>query len=182
MELVNSIIGFITKLVKWWFIVMPWEQAIRVRKGNKVSVLKEGMYLKIPFIDTVYIQTTRLRMVDIPMQTISSKDGTCITIKSYISYAIDDIYKLYKTLYHPESTLAATVMGIISKHIRETKINDIMPQAIEELINNDISSNDYGIRDVNVKITSFAVVKTFRLIQDSSTSYQSDLKMNELIN
>lgn len=75
MEVINSIAAFISKLFQWWFTVMPWEQALRIRKGSKVTLLGAGLYFKIPFIDAVYVQTTRMRMIDTPMQTMSTKDG-----------------------------------------------------------------------------------------------------------
>jgi regulator of protease activity HflC (stomatin/prohibitin superfamily) len=180
MEVINSLFAFLSKLVKWWFVVMPWEQAIRVRHGNKVAVLKEGMYFKIPFIDSVYIQSIRLRTVDIPIQTISSKDGITVTVKAYIAYSIADIFLLYKTLYHPQATLSSVVNSSISGYIRENEILNISPNTIESIINTSINGAQYGLQDVSVKITTFAVVKTFRLIQDSSTSYHEDLKMEEI--
>lgn len=181
MEIVNSIIGFITKLVQWWFIVNPWEQAIRVRKGKNVKVLDAGVYLKIPFIDHVYIQTTRMRMTETAMQTITAADGTTITIKLSIGYVIGDILMLYKTLYHPECTLGNMAIGIASKQIRNKTIKEITPQELEDDIKNDIKGAEYGLKDFSVNITTFAIVKTFRIIQDSSNSWRGDDLVMELL-
>ena len=93
MEAVNQIIQFIKQLFSWWFIVTPWEQAVFVRLGKNVKVLHGGFYFKIPFIDQVYIQSIRLRAIDMPIQTISTKDGKTITIKSVMNYAINDIIR-----------------------------------------------------------------------------------------
>lgn len=102
MEILNIIASFSNKLFQWWFTVMPWEQAIRIRRGKTVRLLGAGLYLKIPFIDAVYIQTTRMRMVDMPIQTVSTQDGTTLTIKAVIGYSIKDVQLLYNTLYHPD--------------------------------------------------------------------------------
>lgn len=181
MEFLNSIVGFISKLIKWWFIVMPWEQAIRVRAGKKVKVLGEGIYFRIPFIDAVYTQTTRMRTVEIPMQTISSRNGISITVKSYIGYTIANILTLYKELYHPEATLGSIVMGAISEYVRDHDLNEMSQSKIEFIINERVKSVDYGLKDISFRITTFAVVKTFRLIQDSSYMYGGDLKMEALV-
>lgn len=180
MEFLNGILGFITKLVKWWFIVMPWEQAIRVRAGKNVRIVSEGIYFRIPFVDEVFIQTTRMRTVEIPMQTISSQDGVSITVKSYIGYTISNILVLYKTLYHPETTLGNIVMGAVSEYVQSKQIVEIKPETINKVINEKLKEVDYGLKDISFSVTTFAVVKTFRLIQDGSYMYAEGLDMKPL--
>lgn len=147
---------------------MPWEQAIHVRRGKHVRLRGAGLYFRIPFIDAVYKQTTRMRMVDTPMQTISSKDGTCVTIKSTIGYKILDVRCLYNTLYHPEMTLNSMSMGFIGEFVRNNDMADITPSTIEQEVRSKIDAESYGLCGFSVKVTSFAIVKTFRLIRDGS--------------
>lgn len=168
MELVNTITAFLVKIFQWWFTVMPWEQAILIRKGKNVRLLNAGIYLKIPFIDTVYLQTTRMRMFDSAMQTVSTKSGETVTIKSAIGYTINDIQTLYNTLYHPEITLNSMAMGFIGEFVRDNVINEIYPSVIEEFVNSKINASEYGLKNLTVRVTTFAIVKTFRLIQDGS--------------
>lgn len=172
MELVNTITGFLVKIFQWWFTVMPWEQALLIRKGNDVRLLGAGIYLKIPFIDAAYVQTTRMRMIDTPMQTMSTKDGNTITIKSAIGYTIKDIQVLYNTLFHPEMTLNSMAMGYVGEFVRDNLINDISPSSIELFVSGKIKAEDYGLKDLSIRITTFAVVKTFRIIQDHSGLYE----------
>ena len=168
MEMINQIFGFIGKLFEWWFIVMPWEQALHIRKGKNVRLLGAGIYLRVPFIDTVYTQTTRMRVVDLPMQTISTKDGNTLSLKSVIGYTIADIQVLYNTLYHPEMTLSSMAMGYIGEFTREREIREITPPEIEKFVNSKIIASDYGLKDLHIRITTFAIVRTYRLIQDGS--------------
>lgn len=168
MEVVNQIFGFIGKLFEWWFTVMPWEQAVFIRKGKKVKVLEKGLYFKVPFIDRVYIQQTRIRMVDLPVQTISTADGKTVTIKSVLGYSIKDIEKMFNTIAHPEMTLCGIVMGGMAEYINKTNSKEASPKALEEFLLKQVGQTDYGLGDLSVKITSWADVKTFRLIQDAS--------------
>lgn len=177
METINQIFGFLGKLFEWWFTVMPWEQAIFIRAGKRERLLGKGIYFKIPFIDRVYIQQTRLRIIDLPVQTVSTKDGKTITIKSVIGYSIKDMFKMYNTISHPEMTLSGIVMGGISEHIKSTESNSVSPLTVETFLLEKLSGTDYGLGDLSIKITSWADVKTFRLIQDSSWM-QEQLKMN----
>lgn len=175
MNLLNSIADFLGRLLNWWFTVQPWEQAIHVRRGKVAKVKGPGFYWQIPFVDKVFIQTTRMRMMDVPMQTMSSKDGSAITVKSVIGYSIIDVLKVYQTLYHPEVTLGSMVQSGVGQFIRENLTSAITPAGIEEYVK--IDGDQYGIGNVTVKITTFAIVKVFRLMQDNSTMYDG-LNMN----
>lgn len=64
-------------------------------------------------------------------------------------------------------------MGYISTFIRANLVSDITPSGIEYAVNTQLGQMEYGLRDVAVKITTFAVVKTFRLIQDGSGLYEN---------
>lgn len=177
MEILNAITQFISKLFQWWFIVTPWEQAIHVHRGKRTRVLGQGMYFNIPFIDQVYIQTTRMRTIEVPMQNVTTKDGICVSLTSYISYSIADIMVLYKSLYHPERTLSMVMQGYVSEYIREHEYKDITLPKVEEYCSSKIASFDYGLKDIMFRVTTFAAVKTFRLIQDNSYNYSEGLKM-----
>lgn len=63
MTYIGQLIEFIQRMFVWWVIVQPWEKGIHVRMGKRVKVLNEGIHLRIPFIDQVNIQTTRLRVM-----------------------------------------------------------------------------------------------------------------------
>lgn len=177
MEVFNQIFGFIGKLFEWWFVVMPWEQAVFIRCGNKVKVLGAGLYFKVPFIDRVYLQQIRLRTIDMPVQTVSTRDGKTITLKAAVAYSIIDIYVMFNKISHPELTLCGLVMGGIADHIKSTDSNGVSPRSVEDYLLNRFNPAEYGLGNLSIKITSWADVKTYRLIQDASWM-QEKLKMN----
>jgi hypothetical protein len=168
MEIFNSIAEFLNKLFQWWFIVMPWEQAVFIRKGKNVKLLNAGIYFRIPFIDTVYIQTTRMRMIDLSVQTMSTRDGQTITIKSAVGYTIENVETLFNTMSHPEMTLGSMVMSYIAEYVSNNDCSAITPTKLETEVDKKMFEMKYGLKDINVRITTFAKVRTFRLIQDSS--------------
>lgn len=180
MQFVNEIIVFIQKLFGWWFVVMPWEQAIHVKRGKNPVMKGKGLYFKVPFIDAVYIQTCRTRMVDAPAQTISTTDGKAITVKSAISYSIGDMFKLYNTMSHPENTLIGMVMSAVAEHIRSCNSKDLTPKETEDFVVKKINAEQYGLQNVIIRITSWAEVRTIRLIQDSGSMYTEQLNMDHI--
>lgn len=168
MNQIREFLEYIFKIFKIWVIVQPWEQAIIVRYGKKIRKRNGGIYFKIPYIDSVYVQEIRLRVVEMPMQTLTTKDNMTITLNSSLGYRITDLEKLYNTLYHPEKTIQNIMMSSIAEVLYSHKAVDISPNQIEDKMVNSINEDDYGIKFEYCKITNFAIVKTYRLIQDQS--------------
>jgi len=178
MNQVQQFFEYIFNAVKIFIIVQPWQSGIRVRNGKKIKKLTKGLYFRIPYFDSVYIQEVRLRISENPIQTLTSKDLKTITINSSLGYSINDIDKLYKTLYHPETTLKNIAMNEVAVYIYKNNLEDITPENLGNIVLEKLKELDYGIKFEYFKITNFAVVRTYRLIQDQSWLSEG-LEMNE---
>lgn len=178
MNQVQQFIEYITNSIKIWVIVQPWQLGIRVRNGKKIKKLTKGIYFRIPYFDSVYIQENRLRILSMPTQTLTSKDDKTITLNASIGYKINNIEKLYDTLFQPESTISNIAMCEISNFIMSNNLNDIDSHKIENKVLNVLQKHDYGLEFTYLKTTNFAVVKTYRLIQDKTWVHEG-LSMDE---
>lgn len=175
MESLSKILDFITTVFQWWFVVSPWERAIRVRCGKKVEVKQEGIYLKIPFFDSVYLQNTKTRVVDLPVQTLTTLDKQTLTVSSIVGYEIVDILVLYNTLYHPDSTIANIMMGKISEYVSTHNVDECTPSKIESSMKRELNKTEFGINYSYVRVVSHAIVKTYRIIGDGSLYDELDM-------
>jgi regulator of protease activity HflC (stomatin/prohibitin superfamily) len=173
MNQLKDIIDYLFNLIKIWVIIQPWETALKVRLGKKIIILKKGIHFKIPYFDSIYKQENRLRIVSMPIQTVTTKDFKTITIDSAIGYSIVDIKKLYETLYHPEMTIINIVMSEVSKVIYSNNLDEISISNIEDEILKKLHILDYGLKFESYKIKTFAVVRTYRIINDQSWTNES---------
>lgn len=171
MNQVQQFFEYITNAIKIFVIVQPWQTGIRVRNGNKIKKLEKGIYFRIPYFDSVFIQESRLRVGEVPIQTLTSKDLQTLTVSSSFGYSVKDIETLYNTLYHPEETLQNIAMSEVANFVFTNDIKDVTPDSIEKAVLSKFNDNDYGLNFEYFKVANFAVVKTFRLIQDQSYSY-----------
>lgn len=178
MNQVQQFFEYIFKSLKIWVIVQPWEAGIRVRMGKRIKVLSGGVFFKIPYFDSVYVQEVRLRVTEMPMQTLTSKDRKTVTLNSSMGYTIESIERLYNTLHKPEMTLQSIAMSAIAEVISSTNMEDISPALLETEVVNKLSAEDYGLKYDFFKVSNFAVVQTYRLIQDQSW-IQSGFKMDD---
>ena len=172
MNIIDGIFNWITKLFQWWVIVMPWEKGIRIRLGKRWTLLSEGIYLKLPIIDRIYVQSTANRVIAGPVQTLTTLDGKTLTISVTIGYCIEDVQKLYQKVFHTELTITNMVLGQVSEFISTKTIYECNPKSIELFISEAIKMSDLGIGNVHAKITGYALVKTYRLISDGHTMYE----------
>ena len=179
MESISKILDAISTIFQWWFIVSPWEKAVRVRFGKNVEVKGAGLYFKIPFFDFVYTQNTKIRVIDLPVQTITTLDKQTLTISSIVGYEITDILTLYNTLYHPDSTIANIVMGKVSEYISTHDLEDCTPQKIESAMKRVLNKTEFGISYDYVRVVSHAVVKTYRIIGDGNLYDELDMDVKK---
>lgn len=168
MNQVKEFLEYILNAIKIWIIVQPWQTGIRVRSGRKIKLLHGGIYFRLPYFDSVYVQENRLRVAAMPVQTLTSKDMKTVTINGAVGYVITDIQKLYTTLFQPETTIANMTMSEVAEFVFKNNIERITPVAIENAVISKLNSGDYGLKFEYFRITNFAVVRTFRLIQDQS--------------
>ncbi len=177
MNYIKDTLEYLLKFFQWWVVIQPWELAIRTRFGKRLKVLQPGTHFRIPFFDTIYIQTIRLRVVSMSPQTITSLDGKTITAVCAVGYSISNIELLYNSLFQPEVTIANLVQGEISEYVSKNELLECNPKKIEAIVFEKLSSSNYGIKFEYIKLVGYAVVKTFRLIQDSHWTPDS-LNMN----
>jgi hypothetical protein len=168
MNQVKDFFEYIFNAVKIWVIVQPWQSGVRVRNGKQIKRLEGGIYFRLPYLDSIFIQENRLRVTEMPMQTLTSKDLKTITLNSSFGYSISNIEKLYQTLYHPEKTLQNIAMSEVANFIWNNDLGGITPEKLETAVLSKLKADDYGIKFEYFKITNFAVVRTYRLIQDQS--------------
>ena len=178
MNQIQEFFNYIFQALKIWVIIQPQEAGIIVRGGKKVKKVGKGIYFKIPYFDSVFVQETRLRVVALPIQTLTTKDLKTITLNGAVGYSITNIETLYNKLFHPEITIMNIVMSGIADVIYSKRLEEITPTELQQKVYERLESADYGLSFEYFKITNFAVVRTYRLIQDQSWADES-LKMNE---
>lgn len=178
MNQVKEFIEYILNLVKIWVIIQPWQQGIRVRIGKHRRILNPGIHFKIPYFDSVFVQETRMRIVDMPLQTISCKDQNTVTLNASFGYLISNIDKLYLKLYHPETTLKNLTMAKVTDYISTRKFAEIELSDLESQVLSELKSLDYGIQFETFQVMSYASVRTYRLIQDKTWTHEG-LDMND---
>lgn len=172
MSIFQGILDFLKQLLAWWFVVEPWEQAVRVRFGKHVLLMHAGVHFKIPFFDVVYKQNVRRRVSGIPVQTLTASDGAPVTVHGSIGYKICDVLKLHLTLHDAEVSVQQEVQGLVTNYVVTHSVDECTPEKIIAAVKATLNLSKYGLGDIDFFLTGFVSnVPTFRLIQDSLQQY-----------
>lgn len=161
-EWLSQIIDGMSKPFKWWVVVAPWEQGLRVRLGKTAARLDPGIHLKVPFLDRIYCQSVRLRTIHNTSLTCTTRDGFCVTVSFACSFSVEDIVEFYNAASTPEiniSTFAAARIVEMVSQLDKSQLNLNQIGSIELPV-----GLVRGLSRVVMKITSFAICRTLRLI------------------
>ena len=159
-----------------WTIVNPWQQALRVRLGKRVTRLGPGIHWKLPFVHSIFAQSVRRRIVALNTQTITTKDWKTATLSASMAYEIVDLELLYRKIHHAEDTLVRLGMAALAGVVRDRISSDCDQAAIERAATGilDPQFAPFGIGGIAVYLTGFAFVKTYRLISDPAYGIMGD--------
>lgn len=158
---------------KWWVVVAPWEQALRVRLGKVAAVLGPGVHFRVPFLDRVYRKSIRLRAVSRTGQTVTTKDGKCVTLGWVVEFAVADIRQLYERVAMPEDQIIAHAARVIATKVYKTSASEFNPTTVGDIATRELSGMKWGLASVVVSITEVAFARTYRLLNNDYTQYGS---------
>lgn len=176
----TTIFHAMSQPLKWWVVVAPWEQGIRVRLGKEAVVLNPGIHFRIPFLDRIYVQSIRLRIVTSGSLTVSTLDRKVVTTILTVRFAIRDVKLLYNTIANPETTLINHVSSLAAEYISQATSADLSHKSLSEYVDSKLDVSGWGLEEVSVNITDFAFIRAYRLMgNEYERCYGLDLEKKE---
>ena len=153
---------------KFWYVIEPWQQCLRVRLGKHVQRKGPGLHLRIPYLDSIHAESSRYRTALCASQTLTTKDGKVLVCSVATGHSLGDIYKFYTTLANADDTINQTVSSFVADYVSRTDSTELEVNKLSDDLTSMLHEEfeKYGLKDVTVRIQDFAYIKAFRLIQD----------------
>jgi modulator of FtsH protease HflC len=102
------------------YVVHEGEQALVVRLGAPVAVVgRPGLKVKAPFIDAVYVTSTRSLLLESPVEQAIMGDQKRLEAQPYARYRIVDPLRFYQALRTPVAANAQLAQIVSSSTRRE---------------------------------------------------------------
>lgn len=163
--------GALVKPFQWWVVIAPWEAALRVRWGRHVKVLAAGIHFRIPFIDRIFAQSTRLRTVTDSGITVTTQDRKTAVLSIGVEYRIADIHAVYRHLAAPEATLLSRCAQAINTFASQHDADAITGTGVECGMGEAAPWDRWGLADVRVMVLSFSMAKPYRFLMNDYRNY-----------
>ena len=166
----NQLLQWLSDLfqgAKAWTVVMPWERAVCIRLGRWVRPWEPGLHFRVPFLDQVRVINTRLRMSAVPCVTVTTRDGKTVTAAGCVGFTIADPYRALLTVQQPEHAASALGQAALAAYITARSVDELRVAEMESAALTTLQAAGLaGFEFVWVKTVDFAVVRTFRLLQE----------------
>ncbi|MFW6007702.1 MAG: slipin family protein [archaeon] len=157
MELISIIlIGIGVYLILGIRIVKEYQRCIRFRLGKFNEVVKPGIRMFFPFIDTYERVDLRIMTVDVPYQEAITKDNVSTKINAVLYYKIMDSKKAVldvENYYYATSELAQITMRNV---IGEFELDNVLSSReeisakIKKIV--DEATDEWGIKVESVEL------------------------------
>lgn len=160
-----SIIDHINPFV----IVKEYQEAVLLRNGKFKRIMKKGLHLKYPFIDEYIQQHILWTTLTLPSQSLVTKDGYDIVVKSVVKYRIFDVKVFCLELFDSVDAISDISQGTIKTIIMASEWDKCIDNGLDNLLTKKIRSEvkKYGVEIDQVTLTDIAKIKTIRLINES---------------
>ena len=165
----DKLIEFLIKLGKdvlLWVVIEEWNQAVLLRFGKFVKVLKPGIHFKIPFFDSVWETETITQSIDMNPQSITTADGKNIVVKAIIRFSVVDTKTYVMSIMKPHDVLVDTTQGMIREIIEDTRWYDLV--GIDKQLTTEVGKfmKRWGIKVEKVTLTDLAEIPSYRVIMN----------------
>ena len=159
-------------------VVAEWQRAVVLRLGRVLGVKGPGLIFLIPFVDRPLLIDLRVVTVDVPPQTIVTKDNVTVTIDAVVYYKVVDPLK---------AVVSVSDYQVAVLNISQTSLRDIIGQMeLDEILSKreDINRRLQSILDEvtegwGIKVTN-VTVRDIRLSQELLSAMAEQAKAERL--
>ena len=136
------------------------------RSGAKI--VDAGMHVYLPLWTSLELYPIKRQTLNIPPQTLTTKNGETLLVAVAVIYYINDVYRALVGTYELQDTISDICQQSVKYCILQHSFDEIIQnqEEIDEEICADISSSviDYGVGIENAFITDIAKVKVLKIV------------------
>ncbi|NOQ21628.1 MAG: hypothetical protein GQ565_03115 [Candidatus Aegiribacteria sp.] len=169
MEWLQQIFDKILSLVPGLIMVEPTEMAARITGGSHYKVLGPGWYIVWPLLQKVIAMDVVTQVVDLPSQTIRTKDGQEIVVSGALRYHIRDIEKALFAVQDIDKGLATLALGVILEYVQTRTLEECHDiEGVKQGLRKHLAgaASGWGVKIEQVYITDLGRVHSVRLFGD----------------
>lgn len=157
-------------------IVYSFEQGVYFRNGQisrwapemPEMALPPNVYAVIPFFDDIEKVNIQEDTIDLPMQSITTKDGKPITMSWNVEFQVVDAVRHFMAVQDFGENLPRKAARHIASKVREWTMDELLrsQKKLEESLTGTLqtATKDWGVKILKVGLTDLVQAKPYRFI------------------
>ncbi len=162
-----AIVGIVI-LIPMIKIIKEWEIGLLFTLGKYRKMLKPGLNLIVPYIDSVRIVDTRIQTVDIPKQEVITKDNISIMVNGVVYFRVEDPEKAIIKIQEYRYAVAQYSQTALKDIVGEAELDyllmnrEAVAEKIKELV--DKETSEWGIDITSIKIQDIELPQNMKRV------------------
>ena len=124
MHWLNQLIELLLSIFPRLQFLLPNEAGIRVTLGSRVRSIGPGYWWYWPLVQQISYGCVAPQVLDLPTQTVWTKDGKQITISLTIRFSVVDIEKALLKIHDFDSALQNLARGAMAEYINQHTLEE----------------------------------------------------------
>jgi regulator of protease activity HflC (stomatin/prohibitin superfamily) len=167
-EIVRGLLRFFPRVE----IVDTTQAGVKFVKGKHVKPFGPGLLVYWPLVTELKFYPTARQPLNLPSQTLQTKDGKTVAVGGAVEYRVPDPTFLLTEVLDPDQTIRLIAAGAFHKVITGLSYEELSgaPKRALTLLRLELRErlSHLGVRVVSVKLTDFAPTRVYKLIQSTS--------------
>ena len=169
------VIGYMIGSIK---IINQGYEGIVERLGRHQRTLKPGLNFVIPLLDTVLVENTREQILDVPPQSVITKDNVTFEVDAVLFWKILDVEKSYYAIDNLEGGLRNLVLTTLRSEIGKMELKQTFSS--REEINRallkqlDQATASWGVKVIRVEVQEIKLSDELRRALEAEQTAQAN--------
>lgn len=153
-------------------VINQWEKGVYLRFGKYLKNVEPGLIFKLPFTDKIWHSPVITQTIHLQPQTLTTLDGKDVVLKAIVRYHVDDVKEFLLNVMHASDVLVDTTQGVIRDTVEGYNwedlynISEYLESQVQDIVDN------WGIKIEKITLTDLGLVKTYRIMSDTSKPTQ----------
>ncbi len=163
-------IGAIVNTICFFQIVDAWEKGVVLRLGKPVRDVGPGLRFHIPFhIERILTESCAWETVDLPVQSVCTKDGIEIAISAILTYRVKDVRKFLIDVGGEDSVLSDSSRGVIRKTVGQRTWDELQQDDVDAAITKAVRERAWrwGVEVSEAKLSDLTTATCYRIMGGS---------------
>ena len=167
MTYISKILDFLIRAMPRLATIEPNEAGVFLRFGKYKRTLPAGMYFCYPIVDLVRKLDITPQVINLPDQSVTSKDGVSYAASGAVEYSIKDARKALLCVQNFDASLQNLAMGAIFEFINGRPSagctdGDALNAAVSKAVR--ASVHRWGLDVTSVYLHELSQCKVYRLM------------------